>query len=547
MKLVKNSIALMVLLPAISITSYADDIVNFQKRNTSFSLDGNGGATLGQQIYLWDSDNNNVNQQWVELERGNGFVSYQKRNTNLCIDGGDGGERGQAFDLQECNSNDINQQWELINQSGGHVRLKKRGVSFSLDGKGSAERRQTAHLWSSSDSNINQHWVRTVVGTTGNTPTPTPSGLLDIQSASASHAHPNYPASNAVDGNTSFATRWAGNGNPERLTIDLGANKTIEEVQIAWGRGSSRSYSFVIEARSGTSGSWTQLLSGTNNGNTDDYETYNITDMTARQVRISGLNDGSYTNITDVRIVGSDDDTQNPNPDPDPDPNPNPTPLPETDLSSVPDINCSMVVSSASQLEDNTGFSMSAGTTVCLANGTYNDVELSIGGNGTENSPITVAAQNPGSVFFEGEAQVRMSGSYVVFQGVTFRNGNSSSSDLFQTRGSGDLPCDNCRITEVTVTDWDQEFEDSNRWFLVYGQNNRIDHSWFSGKINRGALLTVDRGIDDPDFATIDHNYFGDRPPVNGKEFPDTSDNEFEAVRVGTCLLYTSPSPRDQA
>ena len=119
MKLLKSHIALIALLSTISITSYADDIVNFQKRDTSFSLDGNGGAILGQQIYLWDTDNNNVNQQWVEIQRGAGFVSYQKRDTGLCIDGGDGGERGQAIDLQECDSNDVNQQWELISQTGG--------------------------------------------------------------------------------------------------------------------------------------------------------------------------------------------------------------------------------------------------------------------------------------------------------------------------------------------------------------------------------------------------------------------------------------------
>jgi len=220
---------------------------------------------------------------------------------------------------------------------------------------------------------------------------------------------------------------------------------------------------------------------------------------------------------------------------------PNPAPI-SGDLNSVPSINCSFTVSSSSELEDNTGFSMTAGTTVCLADGTYQDIELSIGGAGTEESPITVAAENPGSVFFEGEAQVRMSGSYVVFQGITFRNGNSSSSDLFQTRGSGDLPCNNCRITEITITDWDQEFEDSNRWFLVFGMNNRIDHSWFSGKSNRGSLLTVDRGIDDPDFAIIDHNYFGDRVPPDGKEFPDTSDNEYEAIRVGTSGTHQAGS-----
>ena len=39
------------------------------KNNTAFSIDGNGGAVVGQQpLYLWSSNNSNVNQQW-ELTR----------------------------------------------------------------------------------------------------------------------------------------------------------------------------------------------------------------------------------------------------------------------------------------------------------------------------------------------------------------------------------------------------------------------------------------------------------------------------------------------
>ena len=218
-------------------------------------------------------------------------------------------------------------------------------------------------------------------------------------------------------------------------------------------------------------------------------------------------------------------------------------PLPPSELNTVPDIDCTIEVSNASQLEDNTGFGMSAGTTVCLLDGTYRDIEFEVGGNGSESRPITVAARNPGSVFIEGESQVRMSGTHVVFQGLVFRNGNSAGGDLFQTRGAGNAPCDHCRITEVTVTDWDNEFDDSNRWLLIYGQNNRIDHSWFSGKSTRGALLTVDRGeISDPDYAQIDHNYFGDRLPFSGGEFPGASDNEFEGIRIGTSDTQAFPS-----
>jgi len=64
---------------------------NMRKRNTNHSIDGNGGAQSGQQIYLWGTNLGNVNQQWEEIDAGNGFVSFRKKNTGLCIDGGNGG------------------------------------------------------------------------------------------------------------------------------------------------------------------------------------------------------------------------------------------------------------------------------------------------------------------------------------------------------------------------------------------------------------------------------------------------------------------------
>ena len=54
-----------------------------EKNKTSFSIDGSSGAKKGQQIYLWSSNNKNVNQQWVQLSRGNGYYSYKKSGTNL--------------------------------------------------------------------------------------------------------------------------------------------------------------------------------------------------------------------------------------------------------------------------------------------------------------------------------------------------------------------------------------------------------------------------------------------------------------------------------
>jgi len=77
-----------------------------EKNNQTFSIDGNNGANEGQQVYLWDTNIDNVNQQWVQISHGDGYYSYKKQNTNLCWDGGDGGSRRQAVTLETCDSGD---------------------------------------------------------------------------------------------------------------------------------------------------------------------------------------------------------------------------------------------------------------------------------------------------------------------------------------------------------------------------------------------------------------------------------------------------------
>lgn len=141
---------------------------NIQKRNTGFSIDGNNGAIQNQQTYLWQTSNNNVNQQWDEINRGSGFYSYQKRNTNLCLDGGKGGALRQAVILWPCSVSNQNQHWRKVSAAGGSFRLEKRNSpGFSIDGNRGASNGQSLYLWNSDNNNINQQWVfRGVNGTT---------------------------------------------------------------------------------------------------------------------------------------------------------------------------------------------------------------------------------------------------------------------------------------------------------------------------------------------------------------------------------------------
>jgi len=109
------------------------DTVVMQKQNTNFSIDGNNGAKQGQQIYLYKTNTDNVNQQWVETSINGGYVYYQKENTNLCLDGGNGARKRQAVTLETCSTADENQHWKKVSTSNGSFRLEKRGTSFSIE------------------------------------------------------------------------------------------------------------------------------------------------------------------------------------------------------------------------------------------------------------------------------------------------------------------------------------------------------------------------------------------------------------------------------
>jgi hypothetical protein len=142
-------------------SSTGGTVVHMRKRNaSSFAIDGNNGGANGQQIYLWSADVNNVNQAWVEIDRGGGYYSYQKLNTNYCIDGGNGGENGQLVILWTCDPNNQNQHWQKIDAGNSNYRLQKRNASgYSIDGNNGGENGQELYLWASDASNQNQQWT----------------------------------------------------------------------------------------------------------------------------------------------------------------------------------------------------------------------------------------------------------------------------------------------------------------------------------------------------------------------------------------------------
>ncbi|NRS88475.1 O-glycosyl hydrolase [Flavobacterium sp. 7E] len=143
-------------------------LVQIKKRNASnFAIDGNSGGADKQNVYLWLSDVANVNQQWIEIDRGNGYYSYQKMGTNYCIDGNSGGVNGQNVYLWSCDNSNQNQQWKKVDMGSGYFRLEKRNASgFSLDGGSGGKNGQNVALYDSSSTSQNLQWSITEITTT---------------------------------------------------------------------------------------------------------------------------------------------------------------------------------------------------------------------------------------------------------------------------------------------------------------------------------------------------------------------------------------------
>ena len=99
----------------------------------------------------------------------------------------------------------------------------------------------------------------------------------------------------------------------------------------------------------------------------------------------------------------------------------------------------------------------STGTTIILANQTWTDVQININKTGTESNPITIKAQTPGNVFFEGRSNISLGGSYIIFEGVIFQNASGLITNgdkiepIIEFRDTSNNDCVNCIVRNVKI------------------------------------------------------------------------------------------------
>lgn len=174
------------------------------------------------------------------------------------------------------------------------------------------------------------------------------------------------------------------------------------------------------------------------------------------------------------------------------------------------------------------------GDTLFMKKGVWKDQLIRFVGNGTENAPIVLKAEEEGFVFITGESYLRIAGQYLVVDGLHFVNGESPSGAVIEFRSGSAYMAKNCRLTNTAIIDYNPASINTDyKWISLYGQYNRVDHCYLTGKNHSGTTLVVWMDAE-PDYHLIDSNYFGARP--------DLGFNGGETIRIGTSdwSLYES-------
>ena len=186
-----------------------------------------------------------------------------------------------------------------------------------------------------------------------------------------------------------------------------------------------------------------------------------------------------------------------------------------------------ITVNSASDIANATP---SPGDTLLMSSSAnWADQDITVDFEGTEANPITLLAEGNGQVILSGGATLQIAGSYVIVNGLTFKQcASTEGGDLVKFRTSSSNVAQNCRLTNTKFTDNNpSDLNIGYKWVSLYGKENRVDHCWFELKKHRGTTLVVWlTGTDDPNFHRIDHNYFT-RPLLS------TGNNEAETIRIG--------------
>ncbi|AGC75480.1 poly(beta-D-mannuronate) lyase [Nonlabens dokdonensis] len=176
------------------------------------------------------------------------------------------------------------------------------------------------------------------------------------------------------------------------------------------------------------------------------------------------------------------------------------------------------------------------GDTIVMADQNWDDVNIKFKAKGTAEQPIVLRSQTPGKVKLTGTSTLRIGGDFLEVHGLWFENGNAGKNNVIRFEADSETPANNSRVTNCAIINVNPDSRDITNYYIAFhGQNNRVDHCSFLGKLNKGPAIAVRLKNSVDNNHRIDHNYFGERLPLGF--------NGGETIRVGTST-YSKQSSR---
>ena len=203
-------------------------------------------------------------------------------------------------------------------------------------------------------------------------------------------------------------------------------------------------------------------------------------------------------------------------------------------LCALPVRSAEIPVASAAQIA-NALSSAEPGDVLVMQDGVWNNQQIEFAAIGASSAPITLRAQTPGGVKLTGSSKLTISGDWLVVDGLRFEDGQLGPSEHV-VRFQGPLgEAKNSRFTNSSIVNYNPpDINTRYFWVSLEGENNRVDHNYFSGQSHSGVTVTVWRDSNDADHHRIDNNHFANRPAGN--------ENGFETIRIGTSTHADSDS-----
>jgi poly(beta-D-mannuronate) lyase len=190
-------------------------------------------------------------------------------------------------------------------------------------------------------------------------------------------------------------------------------------------------------------------------------------------------------------------------------------------------------VSSAQEITDAIA-AASAGDTIILADGTYNNLQIMFDANGIEGHPILLQAQSQHTatnqgVVLTGNSKINIAGDHLIVDGFSFIGASTSDGDalveFFDSAGNTSTHADYSQLTNTLF----EELSYSNgvKFHVVelMGSHNTVDNNEFRNLEQDGVTVLISRRTDADavyptvaDFHTISGNYFNSKESPLGPE-----------------------------